>query len=376
LRGKILNVEKSRLSKMLANEEIRTMITALGCGVGQTEGEDAVNLAKLRYHKIVIMTDADVDGAHIRTLLLTFFFRQMRPLVEKGHVYIAQPPLYKVKKGKKEMYVETEDKMNDWLLTEGLETAEIVSLGKAKPVKMENSKLKGAFRSITELEHLRRRLTKKGVTWEEFLKFRAEEKFPLFRAEDDGVAVLLYTDKDAKAWRDDFIVKHKAKLQQELQAAGEPGTGSGGSEETDLSAYIKELTEIRKMDALVAKLADAGFDVTVAPAVDHGTPQPLYRVTVGDEERNVYTVEELLEAILNAGRKGAVIQRYKGLGEMNPEQLWETTMDPTHRKMLRVQADVNAAEADDVFTVLMGDKVEPRRQFIEAHASEVQNLDI
>jgi DNA gyrase subunit B len=377
LRGKILNVEKSRLNKMLANEEIRTMITALGCGVGQTEGEDAVNLGKLRYHKIIIMTDADVDGAHIRTLLLTFFFRQMLPLTEKGHVYIAQPPLYKVKKGKKEMYVETEDKMDEWLLGEGLETAEIFSLAGKKSVKFDNAKLKNAFKAMTELQHLRKRLQKKGVTWEDYLGFRQKGQTPLFHVENlDGSVAYLFTEKEVKEWREDFAKKHKEKLQAELKAAGESATGSGGAEETDLSAYMKELVEIKKINVLVEKLADAGFDVTAEAPSGKEEPKPLYQVAINDEEKSVFTVAELLEAIKDAGRKGAMVQRYKGLGEMNPEQLWETTMDPANRKLLQVKVDAASAEADDVFTILMGDKVEPRRQFIETHASEVQNLDI
>jgi DNA gyrase subunit B len=307
--------------------------------------------------------------------LLTFFFRQMRPLVEKGFVYIAQPPLFKVKKGKKEMYVDTDDAMDEWLLGEGLETAEIFSLGKAKPSRLDNSKLRGAFRAVSELEHLRKRLHKKGVPWEEFLGFRKKGKSPLFRAEEmDGSFKFLFTEKEAKAWREGFLKSHKEKLQAELQAAGEAGTGSSGAEETDLSAYLKELAEIKKINALVDKLAEAGFDVTADVSSEEAKPQ--YRVKIGDEEKDIRSVAELLEAVKDAGRKGATIQRYKGLGEMNPVQLWETTMDPERRRLLRVQVDANSAEADDVFTILMGDKVEPRRQFIEAHASEVQNLDI
>ncbi|MBI4396086.1 MAG: DNA gyrase subunit B, partial [Elusimicrobia bacterium] len=381
LRGKILNVQKARIDKVLSNEEIRTMITAIGCGVGQPQGEDGINLDKLRYHKIIIMTDADVDGAHIRTLLLTFFFRQMRPLVENGYVYIAQPPLYKVKKSKKEMYIDTEEKMEEWLLSEGLESAEIHTLLKGKlGAKIDQSKLKSAFKAITEMEVLRKRLRKKGVEWTDYLAFRKKGEFPLYRVEEEeGKFHYLFSDKEAKQWREDFLVRHKAKLQEELKASGEATTGSAGVEEEDLSAYMKELLELKKINSLVDKLQSVSFDVTMEesakPAQDE-KKAPLYRVAFDNEEKDVASIAELLEAIMDAGRRGATIQRYKGLGEMNPSQLWETTMNPTNRKLLQVKLDANSAEADDIFTILMGDKVEPRRQFIETHASEVQNLDI
>ncbi len=385
LKGKILNVEKSRLAKMLTNDEIRTMITAIGCGVGQTEGEDGVNLAKLRYHKIIIMTDADVDGAHIRTLLLTFFFRQMRPLVEKGHVFIAQPPLYKVKKAKKEMYVDTEEAMDEWLLQEGLESVEIVPFAKGKPgPKMDPAKLKSALKAIAELESLRKRLHKKGVEWADFLEYKKKGEFPLYRVEEESGHRFLFTEKEAKKWREEFVKSRKTKLQEELKASGEAGTGSAGVEEEDIGAYMKELLELKKTDALVDKLKGLGFDVTSDAVASEATEKPgkeekkppLYRVIVDGEERDLFSVTELLEAIKDAGRKGATIQRYKGLGEMNPAQLWETTMDPHRRKFLQVKLEPNSPEAEDVFTTLMGDQVGPRRQFIESHAAEVRNLDI
>ncbi len=379
LKGKILNVEKSRLSKMLANDEIRTLITALGCGVGQAEGEEGMNLAKLRYHKVIIMTDADVDGAHIRTLLLTFFFRQMTPMIEKGYVYIAQPPLYKVKKGKKEMYVDTEEKMDEWLLSEGLDSAEVLNLAKgAGGTKMEGVKLKGAFKAMAELESLRKRLHKKGVEWADFLAFREKGEFPVYRVQEESGPRYLYTEKDVKHWRDEFMENRKARLQKELAVSGEAGTGSAGVEEEDLSGVMKELLELKKINLLADKLSDVGFDVTLEKPTKEETDKrkPLYRVSINGEEKDVLSLAELLEAIKDAGRKGATIQRYKGLGEMNPQQLWETTMDPNNRKFLQVKLEPNSSEADDIFTVLMGDKVEPRRQFIEAHAAEVQNLDV
>jgi DNA gyrase subunit B len=379
LKGKILNVEKSRLSKMLANDEIRTLITALGCGVGQAEGEEGMNLAKLRYHKVIIMTDADVDGAHIRTLLLTFFFRQMTPMIEKGYVYIAQPPLYKVKKGKKEMYVDTEEKMDEWLLSEGLDSAEVLNLVKGVGgTKMEGAKLKGAFKAMAELESLRKRLHKKGVEWADFLGFREKGEFPVYRVQEESGPRYLYTEKDVKHWRDEFIESRKARLQKELAVSGEAGTGSAGVEEEDLSGVMKELLELKKINVLADKLSDVGFDVTLEKPTKEESEKrkPLYRVSINGEEKDVLSLAELLEAIKDAGRKGATIQRYKGLGEMNPQQLWETTMDPVNRKFLQVKLEPNSSEADDIFTVLMGDKVEPRRQFIEAHAAEVQNLDV
>ena len=378
LKGKILNVEKSRLTKMLANDEIRTLITALGCGVGQKEGEDGINLAKLRYHRVIIMTDADVDGAHIRTLLLTFFFRQMTPLIERGYVYIAQPPLYKVKKSKKEMYVDTDEKMDEWLLSEGLENADVLNLAKGKGgAKIDPTKLKGAFKAMAEVEALRKRLHKKGLEWTDFLNLRKKGDFPLYRVEEEAGPRFLYSEKEAKQWRDAFIEERKAKLQKELAASGESATGSAGVEEEDLSAYMKELLELKKLNALADKLQDVGFDVTLEEsAKPEESTKPLYRVAVDGEDKDVLSIAGLLEAIKDAGRKGATIQRYKGLGEMNPQQLWETTMDPTNRKLLQVKLEPNSSEADDVFTVLMGDKVEPRRQFIESHAADVQNLDI
>jgi len=380
LKGKILNVEKSRLNKILTNDEIRTLITAVGCGVGQEEGEEAVNLAKLRYHKIVIMTDADVDGAHIRTLLLTFFYRQMKPLIEKGHIYIAQPPLYKVKKGKKEIYIDTDDKMNEFLLQESLSSVQVERLGQGKnSVKYDDTKLRNILKTLTELESLRKRVLKKGIAWEQFWEFKKKKSFPIYRVERDDGPKYIYSDKEWKEFKEAFLRERKAKLQKELEAAGESTTGSAGEEEEDIGPQVKELLELKKMDTLLGKLDDADFcieePVEKKDDKKEEKKKPLYRVMTGGDAKDVPDYETLLEVVRAAGREGMAIQRYKGLGEMNPEQLWETTMDPMRRKFLQVRLD-DAVAAEQIFTTLMGDKVEPRRLFIETHALEVQNLDV
>jgi DNA gyrase subunit B len=312
---------------------------------------------------------------------LTFFFRQMKPLVEKGFVYIAQPPLFKVKKGKSEMYVDTEEKMDEWLIQQGLESLELYVLGSKKAAKVDSAKLKGALKNMTELDVQRRKLLKKGVEWKDFLGFRKKDEWPAARVEDEeGKPKYVFTEKELKKWREEFLAARKAKLQKELKAAGEAATGSAGTEEEDLSAYMKDLPELKRVNQLVDKLQDVGFDVTMEqePVEKDEAKKAvaLYRLAYDGEEKDIFSIAELLEGIKAAGRKGASIQRYKGLGEMNPSQLWETTMDPHNRKLLQVKVEANSSEADDVFTVLMGDKVEPRRQFIESHALEVQNLDI
>jgi DNA gyrase subunit B len=379
LKGKILNVEKSRLSKMLANDEIRTLITALGCGVGQAEGEEGMNLAKLRYHKVIIMTDADVDGAHIRTLLLTFFFRQMTPMIEKGIRLYCSAAAVQSEEGQKRNVCGHRGEDGRMASLRRVGFGGSVEPGQRRGgTKMEGAKLKGAFKAMAELESLRKRLHKKGVEWADFLAFREKGEFPVYRVQEEAGPRYLYTEKDVKHWRDEFIESRKARLQKELAVSGEAGTGSAGVEEEDLSGFMKELLELKKINVLADKLSDVGFDVTLEKPTKEESEKrkPLYRVSINGEDKDVLSLAELLEAIKDAGRKGATIQRYKGLGEMNPQQLWETTMDPVNRKFLQVKLEPNSSEADDIFTVLMGDKVEPRRQFIEAHAAEVQNLDV
>ena len=366
LRGKILNVEKSRLTKMLTNEEIKTMITAIGAGIGKEEGE--FNIDKVRYHKVVIMTDADVDGAHIRTLLLTFFYRQMPQLIDHGYVYIAQPPLYKVKKGKKEMYLQTEDELDKFLFKQGLDGQSMILLqdGAQLGEEIDQKELTKIVESISELDNLIIKITKKGLTWQEYLKFREEGKMPLFRVVDQNKVRYIYSDKEWKEFKAE-LAERKRNLQQEN---GELPVD--GLTEEVLPEY-KELWELPRINILAQKLADKGLHLH-----HYGTThvKPVYRLKgPNNDVHDLASTNQLIEKIRELGRKGATIQRYKGLGEMNPEQLWETTMDPARRKMLRVKLE-DAIETDRIFTTLMGDKVDARRQFIQAHSLDVTNLDI
>jgi DNA gyrase subunit B len=346
LKGKIINVEKARLMKILTNDEIRTLITAVGTGVGQSAEESATSgfdINKLRYHKVVIMTDADVDGAHIRTLLLTFFYRQMTPLIEQGYIYIAQPPLFRVAKAKKAFYLDSEEQLEEWLLAEGLSNVEVS------------------------------RLAKKGISWEEYLRFHKEGKLPIYRIDQEGTPPkYIMSDKEWKKFKPGYFAARREKLIAEAKARGEEAPEIS---EDDLGPEIKELWELSKLDAVVNKLEEAGFETMPQEGDENSVKSALYRIRFGGNARDVAALNDLIEAVRDVGRQGATIQRYKGLGEMNPEQLWETTMDPMRRKLLQVKLE-DLPEAERMFSTLMGDKVEPRRIFIETHALEVRNLDI
>ena len=374
LRGKIINVEKSRLMKVLANEEIRTMITAIGTGVGKED----FNLEKARYKRIIIMTDADVDGAHIRTLLLTFFYRQMTPLIQEGYIYIAQPPLFKIKKEKKEMYLDTEEALDQWLLAEGLEEIELFPLSGGKlGKKIETAQLRRALTWLTELESLLRKLSRKGLSLVDYFAFKKAQKLPLYRINEDSGPRYVYSDKEWKKFKEDYlkVKREKEKQKAEIKTEGEEPAALGEVSE-ELGAEVKDLWELPKIDHLVGLLSESGFTMAASQdAVAKEDRQAIYRAKNGDEEKELFDVQEVLSAIKDFGRKGAYIQRYKGLGEMNPRQLWETTMDPKTRRFLQVKLD-DVVVADQVFTTLMGDRVEPRRLFIESHALEVRNLDI
>lgn len=366
LKGKILNVEKSRPMKILTNEEIRVLITAIGTGIGK-EGEDGgFDIAKLRYHRVILMCDADVDGAHIRTLLLTFFYRQMTPLVERGHIFIAQPPLFKVKQGKKEFYVDTEEEMEKLLLEEGLSGAKLFSLEKGKAAQ-EVEKLPQAIKYLMDLHGLLGKLSKKGVSWSDYLSFKKKGNLPIYKVDTQEGTKLIFTQRELNKFRKEFLESRKQKAKSD---AVEEESGVEISEE--LGPGDKDLWELPKVDGLVEKLSQSGLDVR---ALDGAQKTPLYRIRHEEIEADISDVSQLISKIKEIGGKGISIQRYKGLGEMNPVQLWETTMDPKRRKLLQVRLEDTVA-AEQIFTTLMGDKVEPRRAFIEQHALEVKNLDI
>jgi DNA gyrase subunit B len=366
LKGKILNVEKSRLDKILSNEEIRTIITALGTGVGTD-----FNTEKLRYHKVIIMCDADVDGSHIRTLLLTLLYRQMRPLVEQGYVYIAQPPLYKVKRGKREEYIETEEEMNELILDLGIEGAKF---SKIKGNRQYNSaQFKDLLGSLTEMEHLARILLKRGVDFENYIHMydHKSHKLPRYLLKVDGQAQFLYDDKDlAKLTKDTEDAKYLEIFEAEDLLAIQKKF-----EKLDLSLeeYLKPDTQpeyILHSDKGKAKKAKKEVKSEKKSVLT-----PRFLIEEEKDQHEFFSLKEVLDYVRAQAHKGIHVQRYKGLGEMNPHQLWETTMDPARRTMLKVNLE-DTVEAEKVFSMLMGDEVGPRREFIEQNAHEVKELDV
>ena len=360
LKGKILNVEKARFDKMLAHNEIKALIMALGTGIGKED----FDLSKLRYHRIILMTDADVDGSHIRTLLLTFFFRQMPELVEQGYVYIAQPPLFKVKKGKKEEYIKDEGSMIRYLMRQATSDLKVFA-GKGKTV-IEGAQLARNLERMDEFrkyfEKATRRLRGDSHLLETLLIAFGGKKGVL--REEGATIKRTFQDEDLMAKVEGVV--HKAGYKTELTEDEEHGlweidtvTNSGAAVTIDynFASYV----EFQKAVELFMKLEDR-----LAP--------PFIAGENGNSEE-IATREALLERVLTSAKKDLSIQRYKGLGEMNPEQLWETTMNPETRTLLQVRID-DAVETDEIFTVLMGDAVEPRRKFIEDNALDVRNLDI
>ncbi|HET9492210.1 MAG TPA: DNA topoisomerase (ATP-hydrolyzing) subunit B [Methylomirabilota bacterium] len=348
LRGKIINAEKARYDKVLSHNEIRLLISALGTGIGP----DEFDVAKLRYHKVILMTDADVDGAHIRTLLLTFFFRHMVPVIEAGYLYIAQPPLFKVKKGKVEKYLMSDREFEDFFLAAWVEAASVKVPGSKQPLSGEP--LLELLRAASEFQALFGKLTRRGVP-APILKELLREKF---RGTKRGMGHA----EIGEAFRRAAAAVNGFTIDVQPGDNGDAHTVTIAGPPT--VSFSTELFRSADYATLLELWEKVG-------AIDKG-PAILLE---GDKERPVTGVAEFLRLALELSRAGASFQRYKGLGEMNPEQLWETTMNPETRTLLRVTME-DAVGADEMFTVLMGDAVEPRRDFIEKHALDVANLDI
>ena len=349
LKGKILNIEKARFDKMLGSEEIKILITALGTGIGQED----FNIGKLRYNRIIIMTDADIDGSHIRTLLLTFFYRQMGELVKRGHLYIAQPPLYRVTRGKHHEYLSTERELNEFIIRHNCDDVEVLAESGAVHLQGDNL-VEALLRLISYKYHLDRLLGKgyPAPLVKKIIKVGIRERADLI---DDRKLIELKEKLPNIGFRCEEIT----------QDQGNDTLGMIVRDDRDQVfsvdyALIKsgDFQALRKLSGELLALDD-----------------PPFLLKVKDEKESVGSKEELLNRVLEKGRSGINIQRYKGLGEMNPEQLWETTMDPERRKLLQVTVE-DDVEADDIFTVLMGDNIVSRRSFIEENALQVANLDV
>ncbi len=357
LKGKILNVEKARFDKMISSEEVGTLITALGCGIGK----DEYNLAKLRYHRIIIMTDADVDGSHIRTLLLTFFYRQLPEIVEKGYIYIAQPPLYKVKKGKQEHYVKDDAQLNEYLIQLALDKAQLFTDETTPPIQGQG--LEKLAKEFTGVESVVNRLSRRydAVFLEQFSYMEVIND----DIKQDQQKLIAWFARMEQQLRD---CESKAVFTIELDYRAS----------NDFSAVVnKKLHGITKTFVLPSTFFNGKDYQKIAQyATDTaGMFNEASYMQMGERQQPVSTFKQAFEWMMKEIKKGQHIQRYKGLGEMNPEQLWETTLDSNNRRLLQVRIE-DVIAADEIFTTLMGDVVEPRRDFIVKNALDVTNLDV
>jgi DNA gyrase subunit B len=380
LRGKLINSEKAQIDKVLNNEEIRTLITAIGTGIGTTENENddsAFNIERARYHKVIIMTDADVDGSHIRTLLLTFLYRKMRGLFDRGYIYIAQPPLYKIKRKKREQYVDNDEQLNRILLELGSEDVVLERIRDRHVFPPQQ--IDRIVEALAALEKLGAGVSRYGAPLDAYLDRHDREThaLPRYLARIRSGNQESHEFLQDEAARSRFIQEHgmDADLfeQSESRAPAAKPEGNGSAARRVTIHEIFESTEMSKLLKLIAK---------TELEVDRFSPgeKPVYSLTENPGQKNEAKTEllaplDILAQIRANGRKGLSIQRYKGLGEMNPKQLFETTMDPEKRRLLKVSVN-DAAKADALFTLLMGDEVPPRRQFIEDNALNVQYLDV
>ncbi|MBM3869822.1 MAG: DNA topoisomerase (ATP-hydrolyzing) subunit B [Verrucomicrobia bacterium] len=370
IRGKLINVEKARLDKVLQNNEIRTMITAIGTGIGDGEGEGAFDLNKLRYHKVIIMTDADVDGSHIRTLLLTFFYRQMPQLVRQGFVYIAQPPLYSVTRKKRTDYVDDDAQLNRILLQNGTEEVRLKNLADGR--EFTPKQLEEILTLLEALDKYATFIRRQGGDFAAYVEKRdAKHAFPVYliKVREGNDETVHYFSTLAK-------VEVFKSENPDLYAEGETREKAEKARTQSRRAVGVDLhLESKAIGDLLSKLGKKGL------AVDHYAAQdkPLFELTEGEGERAsatpLFSIPEILEGVKAVGKKGIQIYRFKGLGEMDAKELFETTMNPVKRKLLRIDL-TDAVEAEEMFVRLMGDEVEPRRQFIEDNALNVRNLDV
>jgi DNA gyrase subunit B len=358
LKGKILNVEKARFDKMLSSVEVATLITALGCGIGREE----YNPDKLRYHRVIIMTDADVDGSHIRTLLLTFFFRQMPELIERGHIYIAQPPLFKVKKGKQEQYIKDDEALEAALIQSALDEAALFVSKEAPPIT--GRALESLLREYQVVKSIIQRLSR---------------RYP--KAILDVLLHLSPLD-DTMLLKEEEMKQFVQEMQEKLNIYHDHGARYQVSLKEDTEKHFlphvtimhNGMEDMFLLGRDLLRSSEYGNIATLSKKIMH-LIHPGAFIRRGDKQQVVLSFDEAVIWLLAEAKKGQTIQRYKGLGEMNPDQLWETTMDPECRRMLQVTIE-DAVAADQIFTTLMGDQVEPRREFIEANALYVVNLDI
>ncbi|HUS46422.1 MAG TPA: DNA topoisomerase (ATP-hydrolyzing) subunit B [Phycisphaerae bacterium] len=374
LGGKILNVEKARIDKMLAHEEIATIISALGTGIGT----DEFNISRARYHKVVIMTDADVDGSHIRTLLLTFFYRFMKPLIEHGYLYVAQPPLYRVRRRGREQYVQSDREMKMTLLRLGVDGTTLrvnppPESRRKKPTEINGAKLEELATTLTDVEDLIRSLERRGISWDEFLAQRAKSgDFPTWAVRFQEGLRLFHSEAEANRA---IAVTFKKPTKKRAKAEKDETSAEGPK-----PPEPEELFGAKELNKLARKLRTRGLDVAdwyveVEESIGGERLYTKFTVVSDGETVDAPGVSDILPAVRRLGRKGMDIQRFKGLGEMNADQLWDTTMDPARRTLKQVLVE-DVAEAEHLFSVLMGSVVEPRRAFIERHALEVRNLDV
>jgi DNA gyrase subunit B len=366
IRGKILNVEKSRLQKILKNNEVGAMISALGCGIGK----DNFDIKKLRYHKVIIMTDADVDGSHIRTLLLTFFYRHMPDLIENNFIYIARPPLYRVKRKKIVRYIHSEKEMDEYLLELGI--SDILIRKTQEENSLDRKDVKELLSIILDVEYLISSLERKGIPFEVFINAKKENTYPKYQVTIGNESKFIYSEEDLIDLKKENEKLQLAEHEEKIKSIPEDELTEEIKKFRPKSLSFIELYDQKTFENLQNKLMK--FDLALSNYVK--TDKEIFNIIEEAEQiTSITTLEELIKFLRKNGKKGIEIQRYKGLGEMNADQLWETTMDPEKRTLIQVTLP-DAIAADHMFSMLMGEEVGPRRNFIEQHALAVKNLDI